>query len=122
MLGHLSLEGAGLDNVVQTGECFVCNTLMSCTIRDVLEQPLNGAADYCDDGGLGAAKCPSARCGQGHYVTYLCLGKAQFDSGKFYNHCTDCPEFGTCVGDLRNEVKTQTGQMDGKKGQYDLFL
>ena len=35
------------------------------------------------------------------YVTGLCGGQPSFDSGKFHNHCTDCPDFGTCIGDYR---------------------
>jgi hypothetical protein len=35
------------------------------------------------------------------YVTGLCQGSPSLDSGKFHNHCTQCPEFGVCIGDYR---------------------
>jgi hypothetical protein len=27
--------------------------------------------------------------------------RPSFDSGKFHNHCVECPDFGTCLGDYR---------------------
>ena len=35
------------------------------------------------------------------YVTGICGGRPNFDSGKFHNHCTRCPDFGQCIGDYR---------------------
>jgi len=35
------------------------------------------------------------------YVTGICSGRPNFDSGKFHNHCTRCPDFGQCIGDYR---------------------
>lgn len=31
----------------------------------------------------------------------MCQGKARLESGKFHNHCTECPDFGVCIGDYR---------------------
>ena len=31
----------------------------------------------------------------------MCRGKVQPDSGKFHNHCRECPGFGTCLNDYR---------------------
>ena len=42
-------------------------------------------------------RCPGEECG-GVYVTRICQGDPTFDSGKFHNHCTECPGFGTCIG------------------------
>ena len=64
----------------------------------MLDQPTYGGNDYEDGGTEGAVQCEDC-CGM--YVTGLCEGRAQFDSGKFHNHCTRCPDFGTCIGDYR---------------------
>lgn len=92
----------GLDQVLVTGSCLVCGEDdLKCTIRDVLHQPDYGGCDY-EDGGLDAPfKCKDDECGLGLYVTGMCSGNAGFDSGKFHNHCKECPQFGTCIGDYR---------------------
>ena len=64
----------------------------------MLDQPTYGGGDYEDGGIEGAVQCEDC-CGM--YVTGLCEGRAQFDSGKFHNHCTQCPDFGICIGDYR---------------------
>ena len=36
-------------------------------------------------------------------MTALCTDKPHFDCGKFHNHCTQCPDFGQCIYDYRND-------------------
>ena len=70
------------------------------TIADVLDQPVYGGHDYEDGGQEGAVQCEDC-CGM--YVTGLCNGRPSFDSGKFHNHCVECPDFGQCIGDYREQ-------------------
>ena len=92
----------GLDQVIVTGSCLVCGEEdLKCTLRDVLYQPDYGGLDY-EDGGLEAPfKCKDEDCSLGIYVTGMCSGSPGFDTGKFHNHCRECPQFGTCIGDYR---------------------
>ena len=34
-------------------------------------------------------------------MTNMCEGEPRFDSGKFHNHCVECPGFGMCIYDYR---------------------
>lgn len=110
----------GLDQVILTAPCIECNELVSCTIRDVLFQPDYAGTDY-EEGGMAAPfKCNPKQsvddeeeeehsnseetengCGIGIYVTCMCTGKPEFDSGKFHNHCNRCRGLGKCIGDYR---------------------
>eukprot|EP00484_Ammonia_sp_Unknown_P027375 CAMPEP_0197029236 /NCGR_PEP_ID=MMETSP1384-20130603/8739_1 /TAXON_ID=29189 /ORGANISM="Ammonia sp." /LENGTH=290 /DNA_ID=CAMNT_0042458367 /DNA_START=30 /DNA_END=899 /DNA_ORIENTATION=- len=97
--GHYTIcesEG-GLDQVIHRGTCICCSRKYNVSIRDVLYQSDYGG-DYEDGGEGGAIQCEDC-CGL--YVTRLCEGRPQFDSGKFHNHCTECPGFGQCIGDYR---------------------
>ena len=71
-----------------------------CTIGDALWQSTYGGCDY-EDGGLDAPVQCEDCCG--NYITALCTSRPHFDSGKFHNHCTQCPDFGECIYDYRNE-------------------
>ena len=44
------------------------------------------------------------------YVTRVCEGRPHFDSGKFHNHCTECPGFGICIGDYREAHCDECGK------------
>jgi hypothetical protein len=48
-----------------------------------------------------AAGIPPYICTEGSYISSLCQGKPRFDCGKSHNHCTQCPDFGTCIYDYR---------------------
>jgi len=76
-----------------------------CTVRHALKQRSSGGIDYCDGGEGGAVKCDNEDCGEGNYLTRLCMGlkEAHYDSGKFHNHCWKCPDFGECIFDYRND-------------------
>lgn len=92
----------GLDQVLVTGNCLVCGEGdLECTVRDVLYQPDYGGGDYEDGGEEAPFKCSDDDCGLGIYVTGMCGGSPEFDSGKFHNHCKECPLFGMCIGDYR---------------------
>jgi len=93
-----------LDEVVVKDECIMCSRSVEVKVRDLLYQPIYGGSDY-EEGGLEA----TVRCGNeeeyndcgGIYVTRVCYGSPSFDSGKFHNHCMECPGFGRCIGDYR---------------------
>merc|ERR1711939_846059 len=68
-------------------------------IKHVLYQKDYAGLDY-EDGGQDAAVQCGDDCG-GLYITQICSGSPRFDSGKFHNHCTQCPGFGECLGDYR---------------------
>ena len=112
-----------LDQVILTAPCIECNEPISCTIHDVLFQPDYAGTDY-EEGGMEAPfKCNARQgvddeddeekeehsdseetesgCGIGIYVTRMCTGKPEFDSGKFHNHCNRCRGLGKCIGDYR---------------------
>jgi hypothetical protein len=98
-LGYVSWAGDDpLSNVVCTEKCEHCNEVVSATVRDVLYQSDYGG-DYEDGSDNASFQCP--KCEAKHYVTSICRGKPEFDSGKFHNHCTQCKGFGTCIGDYR---------------------
>jgi hypothetical protein len=94
----------GLDFVITTGHCYSCDndTLLNARIRDVLMQPDYAGTDY-EAGGLRAGvQCANTSCNAGIYITGMCIGEPAFNNGKFHNHCTDCPDGGTCIYDYRN--------------------
>ena len=97
--GHIKLdEGTTLQTIICSGKCICCGQPgLECTIGQVLEQSTYGG-DYEDGAPDGAVQCEDC-CGM--YVTGLCDGRAEFDSGKFHNHCTQCSDFGVCIGDYR---------------------
>ncbi len=98
--GHISLDGDNpLDQVVLTGKCDSCSKSVTTTVRQLLYQPDYAGTDYEEGGEDAAIKCPG--CGVGIYVSHICEGRPEFDSGKFHNHCSECPNFGECIGDYR---------------------
>jgi len=100
--GHIDLE-KGLDQVLLQSDCLMsCGATVSCTLRDALYQPSHG--DYYSEDGDGAAlKCDDSDCGMNNYISGLCTGEPRIATGKSHNHCVECPGFGTCIGDMRNE-------------------
>lgn len=110
----------GLDQVIATGECFDCDKRLKCTVRDVLYQPDYAGLDYEDGRENATFRCDGEECG-GIYVTDICCGSPQFDSGKFHNHCTQCPRFGMCIGDYREQHCDGCGKhyFAGSGGQFD---
>ena len=88
----------GLNQVIAKGECQACSAKVKATIKDILYQGDIGT-DYETGSQNAKIFCPN-KCG-GIYVGGLCLGDAYTECGKFYNHCTVCPRFGTCIYDYR---------------------
>ncbi|XP_013394232.1 uncharacterized protein LOC106161755 [Lingula anatina] len=102
LLGHVKLTGKkSLKTVIAEGNCASCEEEMAATVKDILYQKEYGGSDYENGGQEASVKCETEDCGQGMYVTGVCYGEACFDSGKFHNHCTECPDFGECLGDYR---------------------
>eukprot|EP01083_Nonionella_stella_P026503 72993_1 len=89
-----------LDRILTTVTCiWNCSEKIDVTVRDVLHQP-NYGGDY-EDGSEGASvQCEGEECG-GIYITGMCVGDFDGNDGKSHNHCTECPGFGTCIGDYR---------------------
>jgi len=91
-----------LDQVIYQSTCPNCSNkdIITVTVRQLLYQDDFPGLDY-EEGGQGASiKCKN--CDNGIYVTSLCEGAFQFDSGKFHNHCKTCKGFGKCIHDYRN--------------------
>jgi len=113
--GHIKIDGPdSLDQIVIEDKCFCCSDngdkspIIKVTVRDLLHQEDYAGTDY-EDGGLEAEVfCP--KCEVGIYVTHLCEGEPEFDSGKFHNHCDSCPDFGICIGDYREAHCDTCGQ------------
>jgi hypothetical protein len=89
------------DTVLLKNKCLCCRELVECTIGAALGQSNYAGLDYEDGGEGGAIQCENEECA-GMYITDLCSGKPSLDSGKFHNHCTECPDFGICICDYRN--------------------
>jgi hypothetical protein len=96
--GFITLAG-GLDKVFKKSSCCECYETIDVTVRNLLDQSDYGGQDYQDGAPGGAVQCK--KCGVGKYLTGMCQGEFGEDSGKFHNHCTECPGFGRCIGDYR---------------------
>eukprot|EP01084_Bolivina_argentea_P001071 1962_1 len=104
--GYYILQSeADLDRIIYSGECIWCRKGIDVSLRDCLYQADCGD-DYYDGGEEGAIQCDGdggeyhEKC-WGIYITQLCEGSPSLNSGKFHNHCTECPGFGKCIGDYR---------------------
>ena len=98
--GHYRLdESITSDTVLYEGQCHCCTKTLKMTWGEALDQPTYAGLDYEDGGQNASVQCED--CG-GNYLTSLCYGEPHFDSGKFHNHCTECPDFGVCISDYRN--------------------
>ena len=87
-----------LKQVLLQAKCYCCGRKsLKCTVRQALHQSCVGY-DYGDGGEGAAVQCKECA---GNYITGLCTGNARFESGKFHNHCEECPDFGICIGDYR---------------------
>lgn len=108
-LGYVNVSGDnGLDTVVLADKCESCSEPLSATVKDLLYQPDYAGLDYEEGGEDAPVKCE--KCGTGNYVTQICSGNPQFDSGKFHNHCTQCPGYGKCIGDYRESHCEKCGK------------
>jgi hypothetical protein len=95
-----------LQHVLLSTPCDECGKNLQCTVKQALGQCSSGG-DYEDGNPGGAIQCKQCRVGA--YITGLCEGRPSSTSGKFHNHCTECPDFGTCIGDYRNDHCSRCG-------------
>lgn len=104
------LDGADADPYLQyvllTGECEDCGKALQCSVKQAVKQDTCGG-DYEEGNPGGAVQCK--KCEQGLYITGLCEGRPELTTGKFHNHCDQCPDFGTCIGDYRNDHCSRCG-------------
>uniref|UniRef100_A0A1X7VT31 Uncharacterized protein n=1 Tax=Amphimedon queenslandica TaxID=400682 RepID=A0A1X7VT31_AMPQE len=99
--GHIQLSPHdGLDTVVVTDTCLMCENEIIATVHNVLYQGDIGL-DY--ESGVPDSKVRCSNCDNscGYYVVDMCTGYPKIDTGKSYSHCTFCSAFGCCVGDFR---------------------
>jgi hypothetical protein len=101
LLKHVDFTavGFGRKTVVLKDSCYACSKPLKATVGQLLYQPDYAGMDYEDGGQRARVQC---KCGTGNYVTFMCTGEARFDSGKFHHHCSECADFGVCIGDYRN--------------------
>jgi len=99
--GHVVLDDKNpLETVVFKAPCEGCGEEVVATVDDLRYQHDCGF-DYEDGAEGGGFICKKEDCGWRQYVTGICEGKMELDSGKMHNHCTDCRGFGKCIGDYR---------------------
>jgi len=110
--GHIALKGEDKEELNQVifkdnFPDYYCGHSKDVKLCDVLYQPDYGGDDY-EDGLLNATvRCEEPACkgneaeGGRMYLTDICTGRPSQDSGKFHNHCQECPGFGVCIGDYR---------------------
>jgi hypothetical protein len=103
LLGHYPMPQSreAWDETIFTGDCEECEEEVTCTLFEALQQSDYGGHDYCDGNDGGALLC--VECSWGAYLTGMCSGSPEPTSGKFHHHCRECPDFGECIGDYRNE-------------------
>jgi len=94
-------NGSPLEVTPSRSEC--CGHILKPTLRDLLKQPDYAGLDYEDGLYNATVKCREDDCGGRIYLTRMCEGAFEPDSGKFHNHCTRCPGLGKCIGDYREE-------------------
>ncbi|GFH61091.1 hypothetical protein CTEN210_17567 [Chaetoceros tenuissimus] len=104
LCGYIDVKTMDKDTVIYRGSCLNCKSEVACTLGDASHQGNYGGCDY-EDGGEGGAvqceECENEDCSFGMYITGLCTNNASYDSGKFHNHCVECPDFGICIHDYR---------------------
>ncbi|TFJ81536.1 hypothetical protein NSK_006788 [Nannochloropsis salina CCMP1776] len=91
-----------LERVIWRGKCInkKCRESQAATVRMLLDQPDNGA-DHILHKAKGAVVVCSV-CEERMYVTRLCEGRPEKDTGKFHHHCKDCGGLGICTRNATN--------------------
>jgi hypothetical protein len=117
--GRISLTSpASLDALLHTGTCIICSKLGPVQVRSVVRQADSGETSYMDGDDEAGRKSSGRRappvrcegCGYHMFLTGLCCGKMQLESGKSHKHCNKCPGLGKCVWDIRNEHCWKCGE------------
>lgn len=107
--GHYKLDDSVTpDTVLYESGCYLCSKPLSITWGQAAEQSDYAGLDYEDGGQEAEVKC--SECDNGNYITALCKGDPSFDSGKFHNHCSECPNFGICIHDYREQHCDNCGE------------
>lgn len=79
------------------GNCPNCYQDIQGTLRQIAYQSADGGSYWGGDpNDLVCTKCEDS-----FVVSDLCNGLPALECGKFFNHCSSCPGFGTCIGDYR---------------------
>jgi len=112
--GHIEINAkngvAELDRVIHEEACLLCSEKVKFTIRDCLSQEDYGGSSVgvggparCTSGGVNNCSGVEHNHGVGYFLSGLCQSRGHFrlDTGKFHNHCMQCPGFGKCIGDYR---------------------
>lgn len=109
MQGYIDIYTDDPMNIlISTGSCLLsCKNTLEFRVKDVIHQWDYAGTDYECGGEGGAVKCPG--CEEGYYLTSMCEGRFQVDSGKGHNHCTRCRNLGQCIGDYRETHCRQCG-------------
>eukprot|EP01129_Flabellula_baltica_P016312 TRINITY_DN8628_c0_g1_i1.p1 TRINITY_DN8628_c0_g1~~TRINITY_DN8628_c0_g1_i1.p1 ORF type:complete len:278 (+),score=38.89 TRINITY_DN8628_c0_g1_i1:98-835(+) len=94
-------DSDSLDEVFYRGPCLDCKEEVTVTVRMIMYQTDYPGMDYEDGADSAVIEC--GECESRMYLTRMCEGKTEFDSGKYHNHCTSCRGFGKCLGDYRQE-------------------
>jgi len=117
--GYVKLRGnaSDLKTVVYSTEaqdfCPCGNTFVA-TLDNIMYQPDVGGYDQ-EELNLATVRCGCAdKCANKDcdvnslfpsphaiYITNICNGNPSVTTGKFHNHCDECPNFGLCIGDYR---------------------
>jgi hypothetical protein len=103
-----------LQEVFWSGTCEECHAVVKCTLLDALKQDDSGGYDYEDGNEKGAIHCEN--CGRCSYLSRICSGKPESTSGKFHNHCHECPDFGECIA--KESLPLEWATMLGGAGDY----
>lgn len=118
-------DPSDLNMVVAVGtceqSCDECSHQLQATLADLLKQPDYAGCDYEDGLQNATVRCKETGCPGRAYVTEICIGKNNFDSGKFHNHCSECPGFGQCIHDYRNTHCFECGKhyFGGSLGSFN---
>ena len=97
-------------------KCHRCSTVVVVKLRDVMYQGPRGGSYW--GGYENDVKCPNMECKGSFVVTEMCTAHPQLCSGKFYNHCGDCPGFGECIGDSRLVSLYSAHTVDSRYSEY----
>jgi len=111
MVGAIKITGKKeeLQQVIFEGSGEVCECKIPATLGQVLRQGDYGGDQYeLEDSKKAKVHCKPCRRARRDGFTHfyfaadLCRGDPGLNSGKWMNHCRDCPDYGVCLGDYRD--------------------
>jgi len=97
-----------LKQVIFEGSGEVCDCKIPVVLGQVLKQADWGGDQYeLEDSNVAKVHCKRCRrsdrwWGHFYFATQLCQDDPMLNSGKFFNHCRKCPDYGICLGDYRD--------------------